>query len=346
MEHRKALLAFVVAFAFVFGCAGKVPPPTQPIHIAAPADQKEEAEEEPVEEVPSAPELVEDAPTPTTTLSLCEPINERRPYPTKEERKVTRDLIKKTCKEMGVGKEDCKYFYDIVSVRESSHRYWVRHKLPGDAAVALSSYLSRSNIYGWSTRWKSKDRKAEDLSKVQYMKHGDKQNPYFLDPERWVFGLGLGGLNISYHLVKFDMMAPPEILCDPVINVMIQVTIARNAVNRYNAQNFAEVQAIYAGRTIQDSNGHARPLSCSRGCPKDSDSDQQARARRGDAGILKRCKDHGLDCYKKPELGTKLILQNMTPEERYEAAARIRGADLPPFDSPPDVNLTPVEAES
>jgi len=50
-----------------------------------------------------------------------------------------------------------------------------------------------------------------------------------------------------------------------------------------------------------------------------------------------------LDCYKKPQLGTKFVLKNMTREERYEAAAEIRGEELPPFDTPPDAGLHPVD---
>jgi len=346
MGHKKALLALLLAFSFVAGCAGKKQASsTAPVSDTPPSQQSESDEEQsepPSQEEEEKAEAAEQPP-PVTTLSLCEPIGERWPYPTADERKKTRALIKKTCKAMGVGKEDCKFFYGIISVRESSYRYWVRHKLSGDVAAALSSYLGRSNIYGWSTRWHSKDRKREDLSKVEYKEYGSEQNPYFLDPKRWMFGLGLGGLNISYHLVKFDKMAPPEILCDPVINVMVQITIARNAVTKYKAQNFAEIQAIYAGRTYHDDNGRARPLSCTRGCPKGVDAEQKAKARKGDKGILKRCDAQGLDCYKKPQLGGKVVLKNMTREERYEAAEEIRGEALPPFDTPPDVGLHPVD---
>ena len=343
MRSKIALLALV----FVAGCAGKAKAPVAtPIADNQPQQQVDAPEEKP--EVQPEQEVEEETveeTAPRTTLNLCEPIGERWKYPDKESKKKTRALIQRTCRAMGVGKEDCKFFYGIVSVRESSYRYWVRHKLKGDVAAALSSYLGRSHTYGWDVHWAPKDRKREDLSKLEFEEYGDKQNPYFLDPERWMFGLGLGGLNISYHLAKFDRMAPPEILCDPVINTMVQVTIARNAVQRYGARNFAEVQAIYAGRTAYDDRGRARPLSCTRGCPKHASPDQRARARKGDAGILKRCKARGLDCYRKPQLGSKLRLGDLSIEERYEAAENIRGEALPPFDTPPEKGVNPGVSE-
>lgn len=331
---------------FVVGCAGKAKAPTAtPTPDNQPEQQVEAPEEKP--EIVPAQEAVEEVvePEPVTTLNLCEPIGERWAYPDKEQKKKTRALIQRTCKEMGVGREDCKFFYAIVSVRESSYRHWVRHKLAGDVAAALSSYMGRAHTYGWSIQWDLKSRKREDLSALEFEEYGAEQNPYFLDPERWMFGLGLGGLNISYHLAKFDKVAPPEILCDPVINVMIQVTIARNAVERYGARNFAEIQAIYAGRTTYDDRGRARPLSCSLGCPKTSDAKQKARARKGDAGILKRCQARGLDCKRKPQLGKKIRLKDLTREERYEAAERIRGEALPPFDIPPEKGVNPGALE-
>ena len=348
MRHSKALLALV----FVSGCAGKTQAPAtapvdspapNPVIVEPPKEQDIEPTQEPAE-VAQEQVVEESVPSPTT-LGLCEPIDERWKYPTKEQKKQAKALIRKTCKEMGVGREDCKFFADIISVRESSYRWWVRHKLAGDVAAAMNSYLGRSQRYGWTVHWDVKARKQEDLSKLEFTPYGDVQNEYFLEPERWLFGLGLGALNTSYHLMKFDRTAPPEILCDPVINVMIQVTIARNAVRKYNAQNFAEIQAIYAGRTYYDGEGRARPLSCSRGCPKITDAKQRARARKGDAKILKRCEARGLDCKRKPQLGTKLNLRNMTLEERYEAAERIRGSALPPFDTPQQNEIHPGVAE-
>jgi len=126
-----------------------------------------------------------------------------------------------------------------------------------------------------------------------------------------------------------------------LVNIMVQVTIARNAVDRYGADNFAEIQAIYGGRKYFDRRGRSHPLSCTRGCPKNVDEGERRRARRGDASILKRCRGAGIDCLKKPQLGNKLRLRNMTKEERYRAAEEIRGAPLPPFDIPKDSELKP-----
>ena len=322
----------LLALVLLAGCAGKVSPPAVTPAVAPPSTPEVAA---PL--AVAAPEAQEAAPEPevVTTLSLCEPIGERWEYPDREQKKEIRRTIRKTCDAMGVGEEDCKYFLDIISIRESHYRPWVRHKLAKDVAAGLRSYIRRSHRYGWMATWDRKARRAEDVSQIVLSPRGDKQNPYFKDASRWMFGLGLGGLNISYHLEKFDNMAPPEILCDPVINTMIQITIARIAVVKYQAQNFAEIQAVYAGRTYFNRNGHLRPLSCTRGCPKIASDKQQARAIKWDGVILRRCASKDLSCYKTPVLGDKLLLHEMSSEDRYKAAERIRGKALPPFDTPP-----------
>ncbi len=341
MVTKKSFIALV----FVSGCAGRSATPVAEPEPQILLEQKPEIQQEPEENIVQAEEpeeepasLVEEEPT-ITTLNLCEPIGERRGYPDSSQKKQVRALIRKTCRAMGVGSEDCKFFYAIISLRESGYRWWVRHRLSGDVAAAIGAYLATSHSYGWDVRWDHKARKREDLSALEFTEYGARQNPYFQDPKRWMFGLGLGGLNISYHLVKFDRMAPPEILCDPVINAMVQIVIARNAVHKYKAQNFAEIQAIYAGRKYYDDRGRVRPLSCARGCPKDTDAKQRARARKGDAMILKRCKARGLDCLKKPQLGSKLNLKRMPREDRYKAAEEIRGEPLPPFDTVPETSV-------
>jgi len=249
---------------------------------------------------------------------LCEPEDSRRAWPTDEERKKARKIINDTCEAMGVSKDSCAYFR-IVSVRESSYRWWVRHKKKGDTAAAMNGYLAAARAYGWTARWSREARRAEDLSQLELYPVSDEPNPYFPEVERWLTGgLGLGGLNVGYHLRKIDTSAPPEILCDPVLNVMVQVTIARRAVRRYKAKNWIEVQAVYAGRTAYNEKGQVRP----------------AHDPKKDRAIKSRCKKWGLDCYAKPELGKRIDLDRMTAEEVYEAAEAIRGAPLPPFGEP------------
>lgn len=262
---------------------------------------------------------------------LCEPIDSRWAYPTRGEKKNIKSLIRKTCHAAGVSWQDCRFFSDIVAVRESAYRPWVRHKLSGDKSAALKSYLRNAPHYGWILQWGLKDRKREDVSKIVYTEHGDIQNPYYKDLERWTYGLGLGGINVANHLSRFDKTAPPEILCDIVINTMVQIDIARSAVHNYGAENTMEVQAIFAGRKYYDENGRARPLSCSNGCPKNISPKQKERAITGDRYIRKRCKARGIDCLRKPNFGSKLQLRKMTIPERYEAAEEIRGAELPSF---------------
>jgi len=120
MVTKKAFIALV----FVAGCAGRGKAP-----VAAPepqilVEQKPEIQEEPEEAEEPEEELssVEEEPA-ITTLNLCEPIGERRGYPDSNQKKEVRSLIRKTCKAMGVGKEDCKFFYAIISLRESGYRW-------------------------------------------------------------------------------------------------------------------------------------------------------------------------------------------------------------------------------
>lgn len=337
---HEIISAFVLASCIPVGCARLV-------DTDNPDHDKADPQEASVDVQPLIPIVIEqdrdEPPIETeelrTTIGLCEPIDQRWDYPTQDQRERSKDLIKETCKAMGVGSQDCKFFYGIISTRESDHRPWVRHKLASDTSAALSAYMRRAHDYGWSVRWTPEGRKAEDVSKLEYMAYGDSQNPYFLDASRWMFGLGLGGLNISYHLSKFDHLAPPEILCDPVINAMIQITIARISVSRYGAKNFAEVQAVYGGRTVPDENGTLVPLSCTRGCPKGASREDIARARSGDADILRRCSSHGLDCHKRPQLGGEIRLESMSIGDRYAAADAIRGESLPSFDAPPEAAL-------
>lgn len=329
----------LLALGLLAGCAGRAAPSVASPSAVSPSVPSEKiSEDDEAQEAAPEPEVI-------TTLSLCEPIGERWPYPDREQKKEIKETIRKTCDAMGVGEEDCKYFSDIISIRESHYRPWVRHKLAKDVTAALRSYIRRSHRYGWMAAWDSKARQAEDVSQIVLSPRGDEQNPYFRDASRWAFGLGLGGLNVSYHLEKFDNMAPPEILCDPVINIMIQVTIARIAVVKYNAQNFAEIQAVYAGRTYFNRNGHLRPLSCTRGCPKITSDKQQARAIKWDGAILRRCASKDLSCYKTPALGDKLLLHEMSTEDKYKAAERIRGKALPPFDTPPPLPVKSEEEE-
>jgi hypothetical protein len=313
------------------------PEQTQPSTPTEDTRAQEGAQDEAPAEVAKGP----------TVADLCEPLDKRRPYPTDEQRRATKKLIRATCKALGVDRNTCQYFV-MVALRESSYRPWVRHKLSGDVAEAVRAWIAASDLYGWDVHWPYAAHKREDLAAIVMAPcngngHSNGANPYYPDVERWMTGgLGLGGLNVSYHLAKFDHTAPPEILCDPVINVMVQVDLARAAVDRYGARNFYEVQAVYGGRTYRDRNGRARALSCVTGCPGPVRSDApknvrlRAAARRGDAQMHKRCRQFGIDCLAKPGLGRVLRGRDVTTRARYELADSIRGAPLPPFDPPPD----------
>lgn len=287
------------------------------------------------EELPAAEPEVPAWKDPKTIRDLCEPVDGRWGYPTKAERAHTRSVIRATCEEMGVEKDSCLYFERIVSLRESSYRTWVRHKHSGDRAAAARSYMATAHLYGWQVRWGSKEQKQEDLDAMEFAPAPNAKavNPYFIQTPRWLAGgLGLGGLNIGYHLGKFDRKAPPEILCDPVINTMVQIYLARSAVNRYGASNWIEVQAIYGGRSTYDENGRAIPETCKvyqrrgKACPDG--------VRKMEKGIRKRCREQGLDCHSRPQLGNRHLRSKTSAADRYRVAEKVRGAPLPPFDVP------------
>lgn len=291
-----------------------------PLAFLVAGDTEEPVETEPVEVTP-------------TIRNLCEPVDSRRPYPTRDERAQVQAVIRATCKEMGVSPESCVYFEKVVSLRESSYRSWVRHKHAGDRAAAARSYMAMAHAYGWRVSWDRVAQQQEDLSAMTFERYQEEQNPYYPEVERWLTGgLGLGGLNVGYHLAKFDKLAPPEILCDPVVNVMVQIYLARGAVNRYGASNWIEVQAIYGGRITYDRKGRTVPATCRAYQRRDEPCPDGVR--KMEMGIRKRCKAQGLDCLSRPELGDKHPQRGTSAAEKYRVAEKVRGAPLPPFDPP------------
>lgn len=263
-------------------------------------------------------------PPPPTVRDLCEPLGERWSPPSKKERRVVVRTIRRTCRAMGVSRNSCKYFI-LIGARESMYNASVRHRLPGDVRGAGVSWRRLAHRFGWHLE-------RGGASGISLQALSGPRNPYYVDVARWSTGLGLGGLNPANAVIKFDPYAPPEILCDPVINVMSQIEIARSAVVKYNARNFYEVQAVYGGRTYKSESGKRRALSCSRGCPDVSDR-LKAKARKFDAKLRIRCESVGMDCYRRPRFGTVLV--GGTIEDRYRLASDVRGAPLPVFDSPP-----------
>lgn len=277
-----------------------------------------------------------------TTRDLCEPVDSRRPYPTRAERNETKALIRQTCRALGVDTNACKLFM-IFSLRESSYRWWVRHKKPGDTSAAVVGWLDSASRYGWQIEWPLDARRQSDLTAIVMQPNKTGANPYYPDVHRWLTGgLGLGGINVGYHLSKIDDTAPPEILCDPILNIIVQVSIARSAQDHYDAYSAFQVQAVYGGRTFRDSNGRKRAMTCVGGCPEEIQGDQpknvsrRTRAIRGDRNMRRRCAAVGMDCTVKLNLGQVLRGSDVTPADRYKFADELRGETLPPFDTPTD----------
>lgn len=251
---------------------------------------------------------------------LCEPSNGRWGYLTQSEQKRVSELIDATCKEMGV--KDCRFFH-LIAVRESGLRPYVRHRMAGDRKHALGAFVNNGTIYGWKVRRVFKAGRKGDLEKLDTgdLKidpiEGREGNPYYDQPDRWTTGLGLHGLNVAHHLVKWDRMAPPEALCDPVVSTIVTIRIARRAVAHYNAKTWTEINAIFAGRqTVDyDDRGHAHARA---------DLDP-----RKDAYFISRARSWGLNPNADPSrlLGTRLGL-GYDPAQT-EVADKIRGRSLP-----------------
>lgn len=94
----------------------------------------------------------------------------------------------------------------LLAVRESSLRPWKRHRLDPDLAA---------NELAWS-------------------RHRAKfaENPAAVDPDRWMTGLGLYAQIPALWLPRWDVDAPPEVLCGVVESTEVHLRAARDQVRK------------------------------------------------------------------------------------------------------------------
>lgn len=248
----------------------------------------------------------------TTTRDLCEPADVRWKLGPQGRREVKR-RIAATANALGADPRAFK----ALAKRESDFRPSVRHKMKGDVTNALTAYFQAAHLYGWDVFWPWKQRREGDLSSMKLIPLGDgPRNEHYDEPERWTTsGLGAFGLNPAYHLVKWDALAEPEVLCDPEVATIVAVRIARRAVDRFGAKSWVEVNAVFAGRfkRVRDRQGRSRV--------------EIVRNAKKDKAFCALADNWGFDCTDAPKLGTKL--GSSTAANQTDFATRLRGQPLP-----------------
>lgn len=63
-------------------------------------------------------------------------------------------------------------------------------------------------------------------------------------------GLGPGGLQVRFHLAKWDPSAPPQVLHVPEVSAVVMGRMFRRYKERYKARTWLRVGQIYGGRIV------------------------------------------------------------------------------------------------
>lgn len=222
----------------------------------------------------------------------CDPIETairgvERPSYTKEQRLDTYRRVMAECRRLGGTDLACD-LAKVITIRESSGRAGVRHRLPQDAAFALDSYINQGHRYGWRVTWPWDERWSApgviQFSTVVLTALGVEpdQNPHYQNPMRWTTGLGPLSFSPSTHLWRSgDPTLPPEWLCVPENSTKLLMDTYRRAVTHYKAETLTEVNSVFAG-AIAANRPKKRPEKDKRFCD--------------------RLASYGMDCNAKPDL--------------------------------------------
>ncbi len=221
----------------------------------------------------------------------CDPIetatygSERAPY-SRSDRDDTLARVQTQCRADGGTPLACT-LAKIITVRESSGRSGVRHRMAKDRVFALNSYINRAHLYGWRVLWPWDDRWTGEgtiqFNTVVLTPHpkATVQNPHYANPLRWSTGLGAQGLSPTAHLWRIDPTLPPEWLCVPENSTKVLLKIWRRAIQAYGATDLVEVNAVFAG-SIRHNKPVRRPAK--------------------DKQFCTRLASYGLDCHAEPKL--------------------------------------------
>lgn len=103
-------------------------------------------------------------------------------------------------------------FLWVAYARETTGRYWKRHRLESDVKAAKTTWFREAGEYGWTI---PVDESGE-MVESPYAHEDEPSNPHFGERHRWHFGLGPIGQNAAFWVKWWDPLAPPEVLCREV----------------------------------------------------------------------------------------------------------------------------------
>lgn len=95
-------------------------------------------------------------------------------------------------------------FLWVAYMRETTARPWKRHRLDADVRASKTTWWKQAETYGYRVE-------GDHLVATS-----DDANPHYLDRHRWHYGLGPAGQNAPLWVHRWDVQAPPEILCGEV----------------------------------------------------------------------------------------------------------------------------------
>lgn len=172
---------------------------------------------------------------------LCEPPEERWTA-LRAARTRTMGLLVAAATRTGIDPR----FVLAIGERESHFRPFVRH--PRDSRYSRSAYVRSDHRYGWTIEWPRKARREVDLE-AMIMTPGPNASSSYGDPVPWISGgLGVLGMVPANHVWRWDPTANPEVLCDPVIAVIVFARLTTWAIREYQAATWLDVHSVYAGR--------------------------------------------------------------------------------------------------
>lgn len=118
------------------------------------------------------------------------------------------------CQQASAKGDKLAMFLWVAYARETTGRYWKRHRLEADTKANRTSWFKQGHVYGW-------DITVEKTGAVGQVPMWDAEagrplNEHYTERRRWHFGLGPMGQNAALWVQWWDVEAPPEVLCREV----------------------------------------------------------------------------------------------------------------------------------
>lgn len=148
-------------------------------------------------------------------------LKEERPQVTEEEQKNTRNLIKNTCEILEFDENFCKLLL-LVSEREANNQSGIYHQLIQDLKASKAAWVRLHNSWRYET------------------------NPHAQHAPLWQT-FGLFGMNSNYYIYLWSDDANPEIMCDPVVDIMMYQLKARETFKKIKkCHNKADWEKVHS----------------------------------------------------------------------------------------------------